>query len=67
MYATVLGDANGDCVVDMTDINYCNSLSGSYYSEQGGNNWDSRCDVNGDMQISIKDISFIISRNGNTC
>ena len=50
----ITGDANGDCAVNISDVNTVVE-----YTISGG--YDETCDVNGDGIVNVADINFIIN------
>jgi hypothetical protein len=52
----VPGDANGDGVVNCTDLTVIKASLGKAYSQAGFN---PRADVNGDNVIDIRDLTFV--------
>lgn len=55
----ILGDVNGDGVVDASDLSV---LSKSYGSKFGDPDWNSDCDFNIDSKVDVSDL-FILSKN----
>jgi len=56
---TVVGDVNGDGVVDDSDLS---DLSKAYGSKPGDPNWNPNCDFNGDNKVDASDL-FDLSKN----
>jgi len=55
----LIGDINGDGIVDIRDISIVGRAYGAY---PGHTRWDPRADLNGDSLVDIRDIS-IVGRN----
>ncbi len=61
---TLIGDLNGDCVVDITDI----MMVASHWGAQAGQpGWDPAMDLDGNGVIDIADIMIVASHWGETC
>jgi len=60
---TILGDVDGDGIVDGSDLS---ELSEAYGSEPGDSNWNPYCDLNGDDKIDILDLATLGKNHGKT-
>ena len=59
----VLGDVNGDGLVDISDLF---DLSKAYGSEPGDSNWNPDCDLNEDNKVDASDLSDLNENFGKT-
>jgi hypothetical protein len=55
----LLGDVNGDEVIDFADIS---AVEDAFGAVPGDSNWDPKCDLNGDGIINMQDLG-IVTRN----
>ena len=55
----LLGDLNGDNVIDMKDIGI---VCKAYMSRPGDSNWNPEADFNGDQIVDMKDVGTVCSR-----
>jgi PKD repeat protein len=60
----MLGDTNGDGVVDISDIA---RVSMAFGSRPGHSRWDPFADMNRDNRIDIRDIAIVSKNFGSTC
>jgi hypothetical protein len=58
------GDLNGDCIVDITDLQI---VGDAYGSVPGDSSWNPAADMNGDNKIDVLDLSAVGLRYGATC
>ncbi|MEM2255174.1 MAG: CARDB domain-containing protein, partial [Candidatus Bathyarchaeia archaeon] len=60
----IMGDINGDGLVDITDIA---AVSDAYGSAPGAPNWNPAADVNQDELIDVEDVALVSSKFGSIC
>ena len=63
VHVKILGDVNGDGVVDASDLF---DLSKSYGSKPGNPNWNPNCDFNGDNKVDASDFLDLNRSYGKT-
>lgn len=54
----ILGDVNGDGVVDVADVNH---VVNAVLMQVAGNEWTDMCDVNGDGVVDVADVNMVIN------
>ncbi len=52
----LMGDANGDHKIDITDFGI---VAAAYWTESGGEGWDERADFNHDGRVTVADLSLL--------
>jgi thermitase len=63
-HVRLVGDMNGDNIVDITDIAM---VAGAFGSYPGHPAWNPACDITGDNIIDIADIAIVAGNFGHTC
>jgi hypothetical protein len=62
--SALAGDVNGDCSVNMIDIQQVAARYGAFY---GSLLYSAKYDLNGDRQIDVRDIQAVAAAFGQTC
>jgi len=60
----IVGDVNGDGIVDIKDVA---AASKAFGSQPGMPQWNDAADINRDRKIDIKDVALVSRRFGSTC
>jgi hypothetical protein len=61
---TILGDTNGDCIVNLLDLSI---VGKAFHLKPGDPYWDPRADINKDNFINIVDLATVGQNYGNRC
>jgi hypothetical protein len=59
----LVGDVNGDGIVDLKDVYIVGKAYGSY---PGHPKWNPAADLNGDLKVDLKDFVIVVSNFGKT-